>query len=227
MTAGFVLFAIVVLALLVVFLVNTVFLNKESGTREAQMDQVEALANQMAADCEVGDADCRARAQANAAREVGAIAACEEVTEDLYVSCVTLIAIDARDPLLCASLTGVDKEECRDATYLLLAKEEKNGELCAEVQNTMLRTSCEQQVGGLNASIQAAVATGDPSQCESLSVEDEAACRDILDGTDTDGDGLSDGDEFETYKTDPKNPDTDGDTYSDGTEVKSGHDPLT
>lgn len=36
---------------------------------------------------------------------------------------------------------------------------------------------------------------------------------------DTDGDGLSDGDEVFKYKTDPKNPDTDGDGLNDGDEV--------
>jgi|GEM_PF-4273010 hypothetical protein len=43
---------------------------------------------------------------------------------------------------------------------------------------------------------------------------------------DTDGDGLSDGDEIFTYNTDPDNPDSDGDGFSDGEEVKSGTDPL-
>ena len=36
---------------------------------------------------------------------------------------------------------------------------------------------------------------------------------------DTDGDGLSDGEEVNTYKTNPLNPDTDGDGLSDGQEV--------
>jgi hypothetical protein len=43
---------------------------------------------------------------------------------------------------------------------------------------------------------------------------------------DTDGDGLSDGDEVNIYGTDPTNPDTDGDGISDGDEVKNGTDPL-
>jgi hypothetical protein len=44
---------------------------------------------------------------------------------------------------------------------------------------------------------------------------------------DTDGDGLSDGDEVNKYKTDPFNPDTDGDGLSDGDEVnKYKTDPL-
>jgi hypothetical protein len=43
---------------------------------------------------------------------------------------------------------------------------------------------------------------------------------------DTDGDGLSDGEEVNIYKTDPLNPDTDGDGFSDGEEVQAGYNPL-
>lgn len=43
---------------------------------------------------------------------------------------------------------------------------------------------------------------------------------------DTDGDGLSDGDEVIIWKTNPLNPDTDGDGYSDGVEVRNGYNPL-
>lgn len=43
---------------------------------------------------------------------------------------------------------------------------------------------------------------------------------------DTDGDGLTDGQEINSYKTDPTNPDTDGDGYSDKVEVQNGADPL-
>lgn len=42
---------------------------------------------------------------------------------------------------------------------------------------------------------------------------------------DTDGDGLSDGDEVNIWKTNPLNPDTDGDGYKDGAEVKNGYNP--
>jgi hypothetical protein len=41
---------------------------------------------------------------------------------------------------------------------------------------------------------------------------------------DTDGDGLSDGDEVGIYRTDPLNPDTDGDGLSDGEEVLEVYD---
>jgi hypothetical protein len=44
---------------------------------------------------------------------------------------------------------------------------------------------------------------------------------------DTDGDGLSDGDEVKIYLTDPLNPDTDSDSSLDGVEVSGGADPLS
>lgn len=43
---------------------------------------------------------------------------------------------------------------------------------------------------------------------------------------DTDDDGLSDGDETLIWRTNPLNPDTDGDGYPDGTEVRNGYSPL-
>ena len=43
---------------------------------------------------------------------------------------------------------------------------------------------------------------------------------------DTDGDGLTDGDEVLKYHTNPLNPDTDGDGYPDGVEVHKGFNPL-
>ena len=49
--------------------------------------------------------------------------------------------------------------------------------------------------------------------------------EELPDGTDTDGDGLTDAEE-DNYGTDPRNPDTDGDGMPDGYEVKAGLDPL-
>lgn len=43
---------------------------------------------------------------------------------------------------------------------------------------------------------------------------------------DTDGDGLSDGDEALIWRTNPLNSDTDGDVYFDGEEVRNGYNPL-
>ncbi|NOQ89837.1 MAG: hypothetical protein GQ549_02715, partial [Gammaproteobacteria bacterium] len=43
---------------------------------------------------------------------------------------------------------------------------------------------------------------------------------------DSDGDGLSDFDEINTYGTLPDNPDSDGDSFNDGVEVSNGSDPI-
>jgi hypothetical protein len=43
---------------------------------------------------------------------------------------------------------------------------------------------------------------------------------------DTDGDGISDGDEVHKYHTNPLNPDSDGDGLSDGDEIRLGTNPL-
>lgn len=53
-----------------------------------------------------------------------------------------------------------------------------------------------------------------------------SATDDIGENIDTDGDGISDHDEINIYKTDPNKFDTDGDTYDDGTEIKKGFNPL-
>lgn len=43
--------------------------------------------------------------------------------------------------------------------------------------------------------------------------------------SDSDEDGLFDGEEVNIYKTNPLNADTDGDTFSDGEEVQNGYNP--
>jgi len=43
---------------------------------------------------------------------------------------------------------------------------------------------------------------------------------------DSDGDGLTDAQEINTYKTDPQKKDTDGDSYPDADEIKNGYNPL-
>lgn len=46
------------------------------------------------------------------------------------------------------------------------------------------------------------------------------------DNTDTDGDGLEDGEEVGTHGTDPADPNTDSDRFIDGVEIAQGTDPL-
>ncbi len=69
---------------------------------------------------------------------------------------------------------------------------------------------------------------GDPIDTDEDGIDDaiEQTIGTDVSKKDTDGDGLSDGDEILVWKTNPLNADTDGDTYSDGTEVSSGYSPL-
>lgn len=57
-----------------------------------------------------------------------------------------------------------------------------------------------------------------------VSQEEKHATNPLL--SDTDGDGLSDGDEVNIYTTDPMLSDTDGDGFDDGREVAGGYSPL-
>jgi hypothetical protein len=68
--------------------------------------------------------------------------------------------------------------------------------------------------------------TGDPDG-DGLTNLEELEYHTDPRNSDTDGDGLSDGDEVNTYHTDPLRQDTDGDGGNDGDEVAAGTDPLT
>ncbi len=63
------------------------------------------------------------------------------------------------------------------------------------------------------------------SDVDGLTNETETALGTNPYNADSDGDGLSDGDEVNTHSTNPKIPDTDGDGYNDGQEVQMGTDP--
>ncbi|GEM_PF-403606 len=52
-------------------------------------------------------------------------------------------------------------------------------------------------------------------------IEEEDIYKTDPNNPDTDGDGLMDGKEINSYKTDPNNPDTDGDSLKDGEEVNN------
>lgn len=60
---------------------------------------------------------------------------------------------------------------------------------------------------------------------DGLSDVEEARLGTSPTSADTDGDGLFDKEEVDTYETDPLDPDTDGDTFQDGAEVGNGYNP--
>ena len=61
---------------------------------------------------------------------------------------------------------------------------------------------------------------------DGLTDGEEAALGTLMDRIDTDSDDLSDGDEVNVYGTNPLDPDSDHDKYADGKEVIYGTDPL-
>jgi hypothetical protein len=61
---------------------------------------------------------------------------------------------------------------------------------------------------------------------DGIADQDEATYKTNIDENDTDGDGLSDGQEVFIYGADPLKNDTDGDTFLDGYEVRRGFSPT-
>lgn len=64
------------------------------------------------------------------------------------------------------------------------------------------------------------------ADADGLNSQVEAERGTATDKPDTDGDGLSDGDEVNVYGSDPLRSDTDSDTYNDGDEVAGGYSPI-
>ena len=72
---------------------------------------------------------------------------------------------------------------------------------------------------------QAAPSAGLDTDGDGLTDGEETALGTDLADTDTDKDGLTDREEVKVFFTDPRNPDTDSDGYVDGLEVKNGFNP--
>lgn len=99
----------------------------------------------------------------------------------------------------------------------------KQAEDCAGLKTEEVKETCESV-----AYCQMALIRQNKKLCDSVSNEYvRIYCSEsIVDKfQDSDGDGLSDAEETNKYKTDPLNSDTDGDGYKDGEEVKNGFNP--
>lgn len=90
------------------------------------------------------------------------------------------------------------------------------------------------ETGGTEASVESEAsvltpipaATEDDADQDGLLREQEIQLGTDPDASDSDGDGVRDGDEVRTYRTNPQNRDSDADGYPDGDEIKNGYNPL-
>ncbi len=139
------------------------------------------------------------------AKEADTYEACDEIEDaDLQAGCQQswiasrLLAGECVTP-------PMSESECATANALKPALEAKDLALCDAIVNEDDHDLCVEVVGALQPK-------------EAVEVVDTT--------TDSDGDGLADFDETNTWKTDPTKADTDGDGYDDGIEVKGGYNPL-
>ena len=139
------------------------------------------------------------------------------------------VVIDRNSPLLSASLDLSDNDSDGIANYL------------EEAYGTDI-SKADTDEDGLSDAIELFVTATDPLKYASLedeicdgdrdSDQDSIPNKEELNSKldpgcpDTDGDGLSDGEEVKQHKTDPLRVDTDRDSADDGWEVANGYDPL-
>ncbi|MCG3772527.1 MAG: hypothetical protein JW384_03741 [Nitrosomonadaceae bacterium] len=201
------------------------------------MSQVDAIQSQLGAGCEAGDTLCLELARADAARRLGLVEACQVLVGEGLIDCVSLIAIDKADPLVCDVLSGPERAACADTPYLLQAQAELSLTKCDAITATTTRAACETQVeaalvaagkcaeAGIDEAVCAqaeqlaeAVASGSPEACGALNESEAYACKQAQDQADMDNDDLVALDE-RAFGTTDNVADTDADGLTDGDEV--------
>ncbi len=139
---------------------------------------------------------------------------CEKIISDVTrTRCVNILSEEIAKTKGCVE-TGVDQAVCDRQTALNTAVASGDPAQCLVLTNNSDQVNCLDVVGvgdkdydGLSASTESKLGTSDES-------------------ADSDGDGLSDYDEYHKYKTDPAKSDTDSDGYSDKVEIDGGYNPL-
>lgn len=148
---------------------------------------------------------CRQVVSLAKAKEADSFEACASIDDPELAAGCQVAWISARVLRGECVAPPMSEEECATANVLKPAIEAKDPALCYSIEAEETLELCLEVV-------------------EALVPSTVASEPDIT--TDTDGDGLSDYEEVNTWKTDPSLSDTDGDGYDDATEVKGGYNPL-
>lgn len=177
-------------------------------------------------------------------------AACVKIDNaDLRDGCYDAIAREMRDEKICAGISRAAAEDCAGAILFVKSKTNSDIAICETVVSAKWQDICYSRIFMEKGSLaycetagekrdfcvsivayKQAASAGDSSLCAPIKDTDaRTVCEeDALEAAgsrDSDGDGLTDSEEVNIYKTDPKNPDTDGDSFKDGDEVKAGYNP--
>ena len=263
---------VVVLIVLIVLGARWFVLNKTTDGRQAAIiDKVEKQLDSSMSICdkEKNPENCKANLVEAAAMENGSVEICQKLTGSPLNTCVVKVARNILDADGCNLISEVEKQtSCKDLIYRALASQEMDISWCEKISTESVRTRCinamtqiiakekgcsgtgvDQSVCDRLNAVDAAVASGDPDECKTLTdVTDQQNCfesvgsgdkdHDRLNATlearlgtsdenvDSDNDGLSDYSEYNEYGTDPSKADTDGDGFNDGDEINNGYNPL-
>ncbi|KKU90347.1 MAG: hypothetical protein UY19_C0003G0002 [Candidatus Wolfebacteria bacterium GW2011_GWA2_47_9b] len=239
---------VVLAGIIIVAVVATQGSRADKRLLEQQVSDAAAVADSACANVKNKEA-CKESKLTQSAAEIGAVEACGMIQEPVaYDNCLWTVANEKEEANLCKLIKNPDwNERCRDGIFLNSARETKTLALCEKIVRAETKTICKNELDPLTvancvlrghdaawcadfAIYQRATETYDRVLCETIKTEEfnsacgEISVQDVL--SDLDGDGLTDSDERNIYKTDPAKPDTDGDGYSDGMEVKSKYNPL-
>lgn len=151
--------------------------------------------------------------RALATRDVD-ISWCEKISSDVVrTRCINTMSEEIATTKGCSG-TGIDQSVCDRFEALNKAKASEDPDQCLALAENNDQINCLNVVG-----------SGDRDH-DDLEADLETSLGSSDTSIDSDGDGLTDADEYHLYKTDPSKADTDGDGYSDGDEIKSGYNPL-
>lgn len=236
--SGLTVLGLAVLSFAVIASLNALKNHKLARQDADVLSQAAALTSQLGSDCDAADSACLERARADAARTLGVVEACGDLTGEPFNACVTLIAQDKKDPEVCKELSGDAQRACADTAYLLAARTATDLSACDQILNSAAQGACyaqvkaaaiasgdcssvgvEQSVCDDAAAVKVAIASGDPAACSSLVSEAQRYdCEQGIASVDNDGDGLVIAEEFSLGLSDSI-PDADADGLRDGDEV--------